>query len=118
MVDPIVPEWTFTFSEEHWVPSRIPEAEPNLVAAVETFAASFRSNARSVELTLEAWQASEKDGSEGGVNVTTAAIRRVGDGLAEFRDKYKQFDNVRIPVEEVDGMLRRLVLAVRSRHAS
>lgn len=111
----MVPSWTFTFMDDHWVASRKPEADANLVAAVEVFAESFRSDPAPVELTLATWLTSESGGPGAGVNVLTAAIERVGGGLAEIQDKYHQFDNVRIPVEEVDGMLTRLVEAVQSR---
>lgn len=96
------------------MPSRVPAAGENLVAAVEVFAATFRFNPSKVEATLAAWLKSEEDGVGGGVNVTTAAIRRVGGGMAEFRDKYQQFDNVRVPVEDVNVILTQLLEAVKS----
>jgi hypothetical protein len=113
MTDPDTPEWSFSYSGDYWVPFRSPAADDNLLRAVETMALSFRFKVWPVELALEAWLETANDTDEDGVNITTIAIRRVGNGLAEIRDKYGQFDNVCIRVEEVESVFRSLAQAIK-----
>ena len=109
------PVWSFSYSGQYWVPSRSPAADANLLRAVETLALSFRFKVWPVELALDAWLESADDRTDDGVNITTVAIRRVGNGLAEIRDKYGQFENVRVSVEEVELIFRSLIEAIKGR---
>jgi hypothetical protein len=113
MADSDFPVWRFSYSGQNWVPSRSPAGDENLLVAVETMALSFRFKVWPVELVLEAWLESADDRTDSGVNITTVAVRRVGNGLAEIRDKYGAFDNVRIAADEIESILRALMEAIK-----
>lgn len=107
--------WIFNYSGQYWVPSRSPAADVNLLRAVETLALSFRFKVWPVELALEAWLENADDRADDGINLTTVAIRGTGNGLAEIRDKYGQFDNVHVPVEEIGLIFMSLMEAIEGR---
>lgn len=107
--DVAAPRWEFALGD-YWVPSRTPRADENLLTAVETLALQFRKTSWPVEQVLAAWRALG-DG-EGSVNLTAVTIRRRGP-VAEIRDKYQQFQHVRVPAGEIEAVLIALVSAIR-----
>lgn len=108
-----MPVWTFRYNGQYWVPSRDPAADENLLLAVETLALSFRFKTWQVQDLIDAWnEAGSEQAGTTSVGLTTVTVKRVNGDLAEIRDKYGQFQNVRLPGDEFEAMLRSLVEAI------
>ncbi|WP_433180625.1 hypothetical protein [Actinoallomurus sp. CA-150999] len=98
--------WTFTYEEPWWIARRTPEADANTVRAVETFFDPVANDPETIEELLNVWRdgcecfgIGFRTGTEGG------AVERISDEEVELQDRYRQFDNVVISVDEFEDML-------------
>ena len=105
--------WDFVNAGPIWHPSRTPQADPNLLMAMETLSISFGRRAYGVRLFLELLDGLASSSSDSGtVNTTTASVKKVGEGRFEIRDKYGQFENVAISYVELHSALSALLARI------
>ena len=105
--------WDFVNAGVIWHPTRTPQADSNLLMAMETLAISFEKDAYNLRLFLELLDGLASSSSDSGtVNTTTAFVKKVGDGRFEIRDKYGQFENVAISYAELHSALSALLARI------
>jgi len=101
------PTWSFVYEDGLWLPHRTPAASENLLRAVETLIVAIGRRSDDVQEFLEAWDELSAQ-PDYRISTTAATLRPVDDDKVEMMDKYGQFQNVEIPVDELRGALNAL----------
>ncbi|MEW1860684.1 hypothetical protein AB0399_09940 [Streptomyces sp. NPDC088194] len=107
--------WDFAYAGGVWQPTRTPQADANLLVAIETLAISFGKRAYAVCQFLEALDGlAPSFPNSGTVNTTTAYVKKSEGGGFEICDKYGQFDNVAISEAELRSTLSALLVRIQT----
>ncbi|MEU1788773.1 hypothetical protein ABZ553_23490 [Streptomyces sparsogenes] len=108
-------QWNFRYEDGEWLAARIPPADDNLTAAIETLIVPFGESWQAVESYLESWDRMEREnGFDYSLSTPGAVARRVSKETVEICDLYDQFEDTRIPEAEFVSLLRALSTAMRT----